>query len=149
MTMPDAPPPGVSVCDCGYDLTGLPRGADALCPECGVALRSLKPRKPWFVHGWIASVAFFLPAMVLIGAMVVGSLLPGSFVGDLSVMALVLLGGGLFWFVSVPACYLLIADRSEAKGFFNRLMIAVSVVLLLGMGNGLVLAVITAMRNSF
>ncbi len=61
---PETPPAGPTVCECGYDLTGLPVDDDAKCPECGVVISTIKP--PIEIDGRtvLATTIAFMPSIV-------------------------------------------------------------------------------------
>jgi hypothetical protein len=67
---PDSPPVTPKVCDCGYDLTGLPSDASAQCPECGAVIAELHTRRASFLSVPMLAFATFGPTAVLAGLIV-------------------------------------------------------------------------------
>jgi hypothetical protein len=60
----DTPPPAVTTCTCGYDLTGLPEDAAAKCPECGAVVADLMPIKPWLKRWLVIAMIGVSPVPV-------------------------------------------------------------------------------------
>jgi hypothetical protein len=61
---PASPSTGRTVCDCGYDLTGLPAAADTRCPECGAVVAQLRLSKPWLRRWWVLMIVVMAPSVM-------------------------------------------------------------------------------------
>jgi uncharacterized paraquat-inducible protein A len=133
---PDSPPVTPKVCDCGYDLTGLPSDASAMCPECGLVIADLKPRPTrWFA---LVLLAVLVPLPVIVWTVGINtSILATLFSDPLSAgFMLMIATAASAVFISVPAgiafTILLDGHRSVAKQL--RIAGIIYVVAVLGAG---------------
>lgn len=96
------------VCTCGYDLAGLPPGAVAKCPECGVVIAEIRPKVPWFRHrGWLVALGLS-PAMMVASYFLVVAFWPSVLRGG-AVTTLFLLLLCVSVFASVAAFWSIVA----------------------------------------
>ncbi len=57
------PPASPTVCDCGYELTGLVLDHESKCPECGLLVRQIVGSRSIFANPWVVAAMILSPGL--------------------------------------------------------------------------------------